>query len=113
MVYLDFMWLILDEILNVLQDGCFRYFELGGRCIDDPVGLLSGYLTSWIVLISRIYARPILLVIHFYAVALYSIFLLFRKASIVNYPSTVIKGFNVLAKACVVLIPVVISELLP
>jgi squalene monooxygenase len=32
-----------DELLRSLQEGCFRYFQLGGRCIDDPVGLLSGY----------------------------------------------------------------------
>jgi squalene monooxygenase len=53
------------------------------------------------------------LAFHFYAVALYSIFLLFRKATIVDYPRTVVRGFDVLAKACVVFIPVVISELLP
>lgn len=33
----------LDEMLRALQEGCFRYFQLGGRCIEDPVGLLSGY----------------------------------------------------------------------
>jgi len=32
-----------DEKLWALQEGCFRYFQLGGRCVDDPVGLLSGY----------------------------------------------------------------------
>jgi squalene monooxygenase len=32
----------LDDMLRALQEGCFRYFQLGGRCIDDPVGLLSG-----------------------------------------------------------------------
>lgn len=31
-----------DENLEVLQIGCFKYFELGGRCIHDPVSLLSG-----------------------------------------------------------------------
>jgi squalene monooxygenase len=31
-----------DDMLKALQEGCFRYFQLGGRCIDDPVGLLSG-----------------------------------------------------------------------
>jgi squalene monooxygenase len=62
---------------------------------------------------NRIYPRPLLLAFHFYAVALYSIFLLFRKATIFDYPRTAIRGFDVLAKACVVFIPVVISELLP
>jgi squalene monooxygenase len=88
--------------LHALQEGCFRYFQLGGRCVDEPVGLLSG-----------IYPRPLLLAMHFYAVALYSIFILFGKASWVRYPATLVKGFEVLMKACVVFIPVVISELLP
>lgn len=61
----------------------------------------------------RIYPSPLLLAFHFYAVALYSIFLLFRKTDVSNYPQTIIKGFEVLVKACVVFIPVVISELLP
>lgn len=26
---------------EILRHGCFRYFELGGKCISDPVGLLS------------------------------------------------------------------------
>jgi squalene monooxygenase len=34
---------VSDELLRALQEGCFRYFQLGGRCVDDPVGLLSGY----------------------------------------------------------------------
>jgi squalene monooxygenase len=27
--------------LEILREGCFRYFELGGECIAGPVGLLS------------------------------------------------------------------------
>jgi squalene monooxygenase len=27
--------------LEILREGCFRYFELGGDCIAGPVGLLS------------------------------------------------------------------------
>jgi hypothetical protein len=33
-----------DDLLRALQEGCFRYFQMGGRCISDPVGLLSGYI---------------------------------------------------------------------
>lgn len=33
-----------DEYLAVLREGCFKYFELGGRCISDPVSLLAGYV---------------------------------------------------------------------
>lgn len=31
-----------DSRLVRLQNGCFRYFERGGRCISEPIGLLSG-----------------------------------------------------------------------
>jgi hypothetical protein len=61
----------------------------------------------------RIYPSPLLLAFHFYAVAVYSIVLLFRKESILHLPKTIIKGFDVLLKACVVFIPVVVTELLP
>lgn len=30
-----------DDSLEVLKTGCFKYFELGGDCIDGPVSLLS------------------------------------------------------------------------
>ena len=44
MVFSLIMVLMIDELLRALQEGCFRYFQLGGRCITDPVGLLSGYI---------------------------------------------------------------------
>lgn len=31
-----------DEDLEVLREGCFKYFELGGECVGGPVSLLSG-----------------------------------------------------------------------
>ena len=31
-----------DQELEVLRTGCFKYFELGGRCVRDPVSLLAG-----------------------------------------------------------------------
>ena len=33
-----------DENLEVLKTGCFKYFEMGGDCIDGPVSLLSAYV---------------------------------------------------------------------
>lgn len=32
----------VDENLEVLRTGCFKYFERGGDCINGPVSLLSG-----------------------------------------------------------------------
>lgn len=34
----------LDDNLEVLRAGCFKYFERGGECINGPVSLLSGYV---------------------------------------------------------------------
>ena len=31
-----------DEELQVLQTGCFKYFECGGECVNGPASLLSG-----------------------------------------------------------------------
>ncbi len=32
------------EELDVLRTGCFKYFELGGECVNGPVSLLAGYV---------------------------------------------------------------------
>ncbi|KAG0096239.1 Squalene epoxidase [Podila epicladia] len=89
-----------DENLIVLREGCFSYFKMGGECIRGPVGLLSG--------ITR---RRMVLVYHFYYVALHSIWLLFHKATWAEVPATIIKAFAVMWTACVVLLPVMWSEL--
>lgn len=50
-----------DPQLHALQLGCFRYFERGGQCVDGPAGLLAGIIR-----------QPLVLVLHFFAVALLS-----------------------------------------
>ena len=79
--------LMIEHELEVLREGCFRYFQLGGECIGGPVGLLSA-LTP----------RPLKLFYHFFVVAFYSIWILFTdgmpprigqkavKPSVVDYP---------------------------
>jgi len=54
----------LDPQLKTLQRGCFRYFQLGGAAISGPIGLLGGIIRN-----------PFVLFYHFFAVALFSIWI--------------------------------------
>ncbi|KAF8491937.1 squalene epoxidase-domain-containing protein [Gautieria morchelliformis] len=113
-----------DENLAVLREGCFKYFELGGECINGPVSLLSGIIPS-----------PILLARHFFAVALYAIWVLFthprvptsigpgfddghdnkpiaaRRPGFDEYPALALRSVTVFWTACVVFGPLVWSEI--
>ncbi|KAF8590010.1 squalene epoxidase [Ramaria rubella] len=111
-----------DENLAVLQEGCFKYFLLGGECINGPVSLLSGIAPS-----------PVLLARHFFTVALYAIWTLFthprpmrnsnvneeqdiqklqpRPPSFDEYPALVLRSVMVFYTACVVFGPLVWSEI--
>ncbi|WVQ80496.1 hypothetical protein IAT38_002601 [Cryptococcus sp. DSM 104549] len=95
---------------EILREGCFKYFELGGECVSGPVGLLS-ILTP----------RPLLLFNHFFAVALYSIYLLLttgpprRRATstlgaVVAFPLNALLAVRVFYTACVVLLPYMLTE---
>ncbi|KAI9737774.1 MAG: Squalene epoxidase [Cirrosporium novae-zelandiae] len=89
-----------DYHLKVLQKGCFNYFLLGGNCVDEPVGLLSGVI-----------ARRLVLLYHFYAVALLSIWVMIKEAPIYMFPFKFLESFAVFWKACVVIGPFIWSEL--
>ena len=39
-----YFFIFLDEELQVLRTGCFKYFERGGECVNGPVSLLSGFV---------------------------------------------------------------------
>ncbi|KAL6303585.1 squalene monooxygenase [Sparassis latifolia] len=104
-----------DELLNVLRTGCFKYFELGGNCIYEPVLILAGIKQS-----------PALLFYHFFAVALYAIWVMFTHPRLVatgdekprleapridEYPALFIKCIQVLWKACIVFLPLIWAEI--
>ncbi|KIP07857.1 hypothetical protein PHLGIDRAFT_105116 [Phlebiopsis gigantea 11061_1 CR5-6] len=103
-----------DDLLEVLRVGCFKYFELGGDCINGPVSLLSG-----------ITASPAVLFWHFFSVALYSIWAMFmhphteidangKPVTVVptldQYPYLVIKSIQILWTACIVFLPLMWTE---
>ncbi|MCJ1473951.1 Squalene epoxidase [Lambiella insularis] len=89
-----------DPQLRALQMGCFRYFQLGGSCVDGPVGLLGGIIR-----------RPFVLFYHFFSVALLSIWLTFTQAPVWKLPLTLLQSAMIFWKACVVLFPFIGSEL--
>ncbi|KAK0543929.1 Squalene epoxidase [Tilletia horrida] len=112
-----------DDDLFILREGCFAYFRLGGECVNGPVRLLSGLAP-----------QPMLLVFHFFSVAILACQLLFTtdlalrryrmaKAaksgvtpstappSLKDYPWLIYRTIHVLWTACLVLFPVIFSEL--
>ncbi|KAI0773192.1 squalene monooxygenase [Trametes elegans] len=104
-----------DPNLEVLRTGCFKYFELGGKCVDEPVSLLAGTAQA-----------PFMLFRHFFTVALYAIWILFtdpREVGVADgkpilarprpdeYPYLAVKSLQVFWTACVVFMPLLWTEI--
>ncbi|XP_040900643.1 squalene monooxygenase [Toxotes jaculatrix] len=89
-----------DNSLHELRKACFQYFKLGGECIAGPIGLLS-VLTP----------RPMTLIGHFFAVALYAIYFNFKSESWSTKPRAFFKSGAILYRACMVMFPLIYSEL--
>ncbi|KAJ6501594.1 squalene epoxidase-domain-containing protein [Mycena vitilis] len=102
--------------LEVLRTGCFKYFELGGECVNGPVSILSALAPS-----------PALLTYHFFSVALYAIWVMFTHPQLVpgppnekaryavarldQYPYMLYKSVRVFYTACVVFGPLLWMEM--
>ncbi|KAM9852585.1 squalene monooxygenase [Aulostomus maculatus] len=89
-----------DDCLQELRKACFQYFKLGGECIAGPIGLLS-VLTP----------KPMTLIGHFFAVALYAIYFNFKSESWITKHRAFFKSGAILCRACSVMFPLIYSEL--
>ncbi|KAF2235837.1 ERG1 squalene epoxidase [Viridothelium virens] len=89
-----------DSQLKALQVGCFRYFQRGGQCIDGPVGLLAGIIR-----------QPFVLFYHFFAVALYAMYLHISSSKPLMWPVNTITSLGIFWKACIVIFPYIWSEI--
>ena len=85
--------------MKALQTGTFRYFQLGGNCVNVPVGMLAGIIH-----------RPILLVYHGILVALLSMWLMVRESEAWWIPFAALQSLIVLAKGANLLLRYVLSE---
>ncbi|XP_041842863.1 squalene monooxygenase [Melanotaenia boesemani] len=88
-----------DNSLHELRKACFQYFKLGGQCISGPIGLLS-VLTP----------KPMTLIGHFFAVALYAVYFNFKAESWSTKPRAIFKSGVILYRACTVMFPLIYSE---
>ncbi|KAF9895008.1 Squalene epoxidase [Aspergillus nanangensis] len=89
-----------DPALAALKNGCFRYFQRGGRCVDEPCGMLAGIIHS-----------PAVLLYHFFSVAFYAIWLRLCEAPIWLKPwALVVEGVMVLWRASMVIGPYLVWE---
>ncbi|KAJ7485535.1 squalene epoxidase-domain-containing protein [Mycena latifolia] len=104
-----------DADLTVLRTGCFKYLERGGACVSGPASLLSTIVPSLL-----------LLAYHFFAVAFYSVWVLFTHTrampglhgkpryiapSLDEYPHLLWRSVQILRAASRVFLPLVYSEL--
>ncbi|KAL7984073.1 hypothetical protein Chor_002643 [Crotalus horridus] len=89
-----------DDSLHKLRRACFLYFKLGGKCVSGPVGLLS-----------ILSPKPIVLIGHFFAVALYAIYFCFKSESWITKPRAIFSSLAVMYRACSVIFPLIYSEM--
>lgn len=88
-----------NPALIQLQRACVGYFQLGGQCLEGPVGLLSG--------LSR---EVLTLIYHFYGVALYAVYQQWHSTED-NLWTCLVNSILLLYTACITIFPYIWSEL--
>lgn len=86
--------------LKILQQGCFKYFLLGGDCTDGPIGLLSGMMPF-----------PMMLFNHFFSVAFYAIYINFVSRGALGFPIALYEAIDTFVSAVIVFTPYLWNEL--
>ncbi|NWU65605.1 ERG1 monooxygenase, partial [Pterocles burchelli] len=89
-----------DDSLHQLKKACFHYFRLGGECVSGPVGLLS-----------VLSPKPMVLIGHFFAVALYAVYFCFKSESWITMPRAFFSSGAILYRSCSVIFPLIYSEM--
>ncbi|BFZ16988.1 hypothetical protein BsWGS_20027 [Bradybaena similaris] len=88
-----------NEHLVCMKKACFEYFRLGGMCVEGPVSLLS-----------VLNPKPHVLIGHFFAVAAYAVYFVFRTEPLWALPRSVYRSAMILLSACQVIVPLMWSE---
>jgi squalene monooxygenase len=85
-----------NEARNEMREACFDYLGLGGMCTSGPVSLLSG-----------LNPRPLTLVCHFFAVAVYGVIRL-----LIPFPSPkrIWLGAKLISGASGIIFPIIKAE---
>ncbi|NXL85849.1 ERG1 monooxygenase, partial [Alectura lathami] len=89
-----------DDSLHQLKRACFHYFRLGGECVSGPVGLLS-----------VLSPKPMVLIGHFFAVALYAVYFCFKSESWITMPRAFLSSAAILYRSCSIIFPLIYSEM--
>ncbi|KAM5280734.1 squalene monooxygenase [Ctenodactylus gundi] len=89
-----------DDSLHQLRRACFLYFKLGGQCVSGPIGLLS-----------VLSPNPVVLIGHFFAVAVYATYFCFKSEPWITKPRALFSSGAILYKACSIMFPLIYSEM--
>nr|CAG8510009.1 8045_t:CDS:10 [Entrophospora candida] len=88
-----------NEGLRILAEACFNYFLLGGICVEGPCSLVAGLTPN-----------PLVMIFHLVAIVIYGTWRIISNGHIMQFPQNIIKSIMVLYTACILVIPILYSE---